>query len=56
MAMCINEMNVKNRVVFIAGKGFFSAANIAMMNEEKLSYIIPLHRTNSLIDFSPIEK
>jgi transposase len=56
MSMCIKEMNVKNRVVFIADKGFFSNENIKMMNEEKLSYIIPIHRNNSLIDFSPLEK
>ncbi|MDR2841359.1 MAG: transposase [Paludibacter sp.] len=56
MSLCINEMKVKNKVVFIADKGFFSADNIAMMNEENLSYIIPLHRNNSLIDFAPLEK
>jgi len=39
MSLCIKEMNVnKDKVVFIADKGFFSAKNIAMMNEEKLSY------------------
>ncbi|GHT24804.1 IS4 family transposase [Bacteroidia bacterium] len=56
MSLCINEMKVKDKVVFIADKGFFSAENIALMNEENLSYIIPLHRNNSLIDFSPLEK
>jgi hypothetical protein len=56
MSLCINEMNVKQKVVFIADKGFFSAENLKMMNEENLSYIIPVHRNNSLIDFSPLEK
>jgi transposase len=56
MSLCIEEMKIKNEVVFIADKGFFSAENVKMMNEEKLSYIIPLHRNNSLIDFSPLEK
>jgi transposase len=56
MSLCITEMNVKQKVVFIADKGFFSAENLQMMNEEKLSYIIPVHRNNSLIDFSPLEK
>jgi len=55
MSLCMNEMNVKNKVIFIADKGFFSAENIEMMNEENLSYIIPLHRNNSLIDFSPLQ-
>jgi hypothetical protein len=56
MSLCINEMNIKHKVVFIADKGFFSAGNIEMMNAENLSYIIPLHRNNSLIEFSPFEK
>jgi len=55
MSLCINEMNVRDKVIFIADKGFFSADNISMMEEEKLSYIIPLHRNNSLIDFSPLQ-
>jgi transposase len=29
MSLCIKEMNLKDRVVFIADKGFFSADNIA---------------------------
>jgi transposase len=56
MSLCINEMKVKNKVVFIADKGFFSSDNIAMMDADNLSYIIPLHRNNSLIDFAPLEK
>ena len=54
MSLCIQEMNIRDKVVFIADKGFFSAENVSMMNEEKLSYIIPLHRNNSLIDYSPL--
>ena len=54
MSLCIKEMNVENNVVFIADKGFFSSENIAMMEKEKLSYIIPLQRNNLLIDFSPL--
>ena len=55
MSLCINEMNIKERVIFIADKGFYSAENIAMMDEEKLLYIIPIHRNNSLIDFTPLQ-
>jgi len=55
MSLCIKEMNVKDKVVFIADKGFFSDENITMMEKENLSYIIPLHRNNSLIDFSPLQ-
>jgi transposase len=56
MSLCIKEMNVKDSVVFIADRGFFSKDNIEMMKEEHLSYIIPLHRNNSLIDFSPLQR
>ena len=56
MSLCINEINVKQNVIFIADKGFFSTENIETMNAENLSYIIPLHRNNSLIDFLPLEK
>ena len=56
MSLCLKEMNVKDRVIFIADKGFFSAENIAGMEEENLSYIIPLQRNNSLIDFSPLRR
>ena len=56
MSLCINEMNIKDKVVFIADKGFFSAENIIMMDEENLSYIIPLQRNNELIDYSPFQR
>jgi transposase len=56
MSLCINEMNVKDKVIFIADKGFFSAENIRVMDQENLSYIIPLQRSNSLIDFSPLQQ
>ena len=55
MSLCIKEMNVKN-VVFIADKGFYSKANIAELKKDAMHYIIPLQRTNSLIDFSPLRK
>jgi len=56
MSLCINEMNVKDKVIFIADKGFFSAENIREMDEENLSYIIPLQRNNQLIDYSPLQR
>jgi hypothetical protein len=55
MTLCIKEMDVKSKTVFIADKGFFSANNVEMMNDENLSYIIPLHRNNALIDLVPFE-
>jgi hypothetical protein len=56
MSLCIKEMNVKDKVIFIADKGFFSAENIGMMDKEDLSYIIPLQRNNELIDYSPLQR
>ena len=56
MSLCIKEMNVRHKVTFIADTGFFSAQNVALLEEEKLSYIIPLQRNNSLIDFSPLQQ
>ena len=56
MSLCIKEMNIQDKVVFIADKGFFSAENIAMMEQEDLSYIIPLHRNNALIDLTPLQQ
>jgi hypothetical protein len=55
MALSIKEIDIENNnIVFIADKGFSSAANIAMMEEEKLSYIMPLKRDSALIDYSPL--
>jgi hypothetical protein len=54
MSRCVKEMNVKE-VVFIADKGFYSQDNIRMLDEEKLQYIIPLRRNNTLIDFSRLQ-
>jgi len=56
MSLCVKEMDIKNKVTFIADKGFFSAENISLMEEERLSYIIPLHRDHSLIDYSPLQQ
>lgn len=55
MSLCIKEMNIKD-VIYIADKGFFSIQNINELKQEKLQYIIPLHRNNKLIDFQPLLK
>lgn len=56
MLLCIKEINIRDKAVFVADPGFFSAGNIALMEEEKLLYIIPLHRNNSLIDYLPLQR
>ena len=55
MSLCVKEMNVQD-VIFIADKGFYSKNNIDQLQENKLFYIIPLHRNNNLINFSPLLK
>jgi transposase len=54
MKLCIKEMKVKD-VIYIADKGFYSKENIAMLDNEQLQYLIPVHRNNNLINFTPIK-
>lgn len=51
MKTCVEELNVKP-VVFVADKGFYSKANAAALRQNKLHFIIPLRRDNSLIDYT----
>jgi transposase len=51
--LCLEESNIKDAVV-IADKGFYSKDNINSLNQEALSFIIPLKRNNILIDYSNI--
>jgi transposase len=55
MKLCVKEAQVRN-AVFIADKGFYSAANIASLEEDGLSYIIPLKRNSGMIDYGPIAR
>jgi hypothetical protein len=54
MALCVEEMGL-SAVVYIAGKGFYSAGNAAMLEARNLRYIIPVRRDNRQIDHSPLE-
>ncbi len=40
------------KVVVIADKGFYSKANIRLLQQERLSFIVPLKRDSSLVDYS----
>jgi hypothetical protein len=55
MSLTIKESKVKNAVV-VADKGFYSQGNIEELEQEKLQYIIPLRRSSSLIDYTPMQK
>lgn len=51
--LCIEEMKM-NKAVVIVDKGFYSADNIKMLRSENLSFIIPLRRNNSNINYDRI--
>ncbi|GHT66538.1 hypothetical protein AGMMS50239_28140 [Bacteroidia bacterium] len=53
-----NELRLRNEELPQVDIKTFGAYNLfsELMKEEELLYIIPLHRNNSLIDFSPLEK
>lgn len=53
MSLCIQELGAKN-VVFIADKGFYSEANITLLEEESLKFLIPLRRNNPAIDYAQL--
>lgn len=48
--LCLKESGIKNAII-IADKRFFSKTNIERLDQESLSYIIPLRRDNQLIDY-----
>jgi transposase len=54
MALTIEESQVQDAVV-VADKAFYSKANMALLTEKKLQYIVPLKRSSLLIDYAPCE-
>jgi len=48
---CLLEAGLKDAVI-VADKGFYSEKNVELLLEEKLRFILPLKRDNSLIDYS----
>lgn len=53
--LCLLESGIEQAVI-IVDKGFYSKANIEEFESEKLKFIIPLHRNNTLIDYSLIKQ
>jgi transposase len=53
MSLCLKEVDVKN-IIFIADKGFYSADNIKLLDDQGLHYLIPLRRNNPVIDYNLI--
>ncbi|MBU0765388.1 MAG: transposase, partial [Bacteroidetes bacterium] len=50
---CLLEAGLRKAIV-IADKGFYSQKNIDLLEEEKLKYIIPLKRDNTLINYKDL--
>jgi len=55
MKTCIEELDAKE-VIFIADKGFYSKKNVTDLISNTVYFIMPLHRNNSLINYSPLQK
>lgn len=51
----IGESGLKD-VIIIGDKGFYSVENAELLKKEKLKYIFPLKRNNSLIDYRPLRE
>lgn len=44
-----------NDAVIVADKGFYSKNNIELLQQEKLKFILPLRRDNTIVDYTHIE-
>ena len=49
------EAGLKTAIV-VADKGFYSADNLALLQNEKLNFVLPVRRDNLLINFTPLVK
>jgi hypothetical protein len=47
------EAGLQNAII-VADKGFYSAANVTMLQKENLRFILPLKRDNALINYEPL--
>ena len=52
--MCLQESGLNDAVV-IADKGFYSLANVAILNSEGIKFIMPVKRDNALINYDLIQ-
>lgn len=44
-----------NDAVIVADKGFYSKNDIELLQQEKLKFILPLRRDNTIVDYTHIE-
>jgi len=52
-SLSLKEAQIANATI-IADKGFYSEHNISQLIEDKLSFVIPLRRNNSLINYNQL--
>lgn len=52
---CLQESGLTDAII-IADKGFYSAANVSLLDKESLKYIIPLKRDNALIEYEKLDR
>ena len=53
--ICLQESGLTDAVI-IADKGFYSAANVVLLDNEGLRYIIPLKRDNAFIEYEKLDR
>lgn len=53
--LCLQESGIE-QVIIVADKGFYSIANVDMLRQQQLQFIIPLRRDNSLIDYGKLDR
>jgi transposase len=42
------------KAILIGDKGFYSASNVKFLEKNRLGYVLPMKRTNSLIEYKPL--
>lgn len=52
---CLIESGIRDAII-VADKGFYSKANIELLDQHGLKYIIPLKRNDAMIDYSRFDE
>jgi transposase len=50
---CLLEAGLKDAII-VADKGFYSTRNVELLQTERLQFILPLKRSNTVIDYSSL--
>lgn len=55
MELTLKESGIQNSVL-VSDKGFYSASNLAMLQQNKWQYVLPLRRNLAMCDYSPLQQ